>query len=127
VVVIYMLEFLPRHLKYLAKSAALMGFMSISQLVSAAQATLPVAFDVAAERIEPALESAGLTLMERADTERFALFFAEADNQQSITITVFALPKQLDRVTVTVNSAAPADISVNHQLMQAIRAEILRE
>ncbi len=122
-----MLEFHARRLKFLVKSTALIGFISIGQLAWAAQATLPVAFEIAAERIEPALESAGLTLLERADTERFALFFAEADNQQSITITVFALPKQLDRVTVTVNSAAPADVSVNHQLMQAIRAEILRE
>lgn len=122
-----MLECHPDRLKCLAKGMALICFVSLAQLATAAQATLPVAFNIAAERIEPALESAGLTLMERADTERFALFFAEADNQQSITITVFSLPEQLDRVTVTVNSAAPADVSVNEQLLQVIRTELLRE
>ena len=96
-----------------------------SHLASAAQAIVNRPFTGAADSIVRTLESSGLTIKERADTDRFVILYAERETQQSVAITLFALPEQNDRMTVTVNSASPADEHFDNQLLQSIRAQLL--
>lgn len=105
---------------------ALAGWMLLSsQLASAAQASVDRSFAGAADIVVSTLESSGITIKERADTDRFVILYAERESQQSVAITMFALPEQSDRMTITVNSASPADELFDAQLLQSIRAQLL--
>ncbi len=99
--------------------------MTSSHLASAAQASIDRPFIGAADIVVRTLESSAITIKERADTDRFVILYAEGEAQQSVAITLFALPQQSDRMTVTVNSASPADQHFDNQLLQAIRAKLL--
>lgn len=96
-----------------------------AEMASAAQASIERPFADAANHVVTALETAGLIIKERADTDRFAIVYAQGDAQQSVAITLFALPEQTDRITITVNSASPADEYFDHQMLQSIRTALL--
>ncbi|XOV83966.1 MAG: hypothetical protein ACFHXK_02390 [bacterium] len=102
-----------------------------SMPVSAAQASLSRPFEDAVDIVISVLESSGITIQERADTDRFVILYAQGDaqgeTQRSIAVTLFALPRQTDRMTLTVNSASPADEHFDHQLLQSIRARLLED
>ncbi len=95
------------------------------QMVSAAQANIDRPFTDAADLVVSALDTSGLIVTERADTDRFVILYAQGEAQQSVAITLFALPEQNDRITVTVNSASPADEHFDSQLLHAIRTALL--
>ena len=97
-----------------------------SQMTSAAQASVEHPFIDAADLIVSALDNSGLVVKERADTDRFVILYAQGEAQQSVAITLFALPEQTDRITITVNSASPADEHLDHQLLQSIRKALLK-
>ena len=105
----------------------LLGFLVLmsTQIAFAAQATLSRTFTGAADVVDNALMSSGMTVKERADTDRFVILYAEGVDQQSVAVTVFSLPDQTDRVTVTVNSASPADEHFDHQLLRSLQAQLL--
>jgi hypothetical protein len=96
-----------------------------SPLARAAQASIDRPFTGAADIVVSTLKSSGITIKERADTDRFVILYAERETQQSVAITLFALPQQSDRMTVTINSASPADEHFDNQLLQSIRAQLL--
>jgi hypothetical protein len=95
------------------------------QMASAAQASVERPFIDAADLVVSALNDSGLVVKERADTDRFVILYVQGEAQQSVAITLFALPEQTDRITVTVNSASPADEHLDSQLLQSIRSVLL--
>ena len=95
------------------------------QMASAAQASVERPFTDAADIVVSALDDSGLVIKERADTDRFVILYAQGEAQQSVAITLFALPEQTDRITITVNSASPADKHFDNQLLQTIRSALL--
>jgi|GEM_PF-3122837 len=96
-----------------------------SHLASAAQASVERPFIDAADLVVSALDDSGLVVKERADTDRFVILYVQGEAQQSVAITLFALPEQTDRITITVNSASPADEHLDNQLLQSIRSVLL--
>ena len=91
--------------------------------IEAAERTVNATFTDLVQNVERALESTDLILNEFAQTERFAIFYIDRPESGAVTVTVYTLPQQNGRTTLTVHSDSPQDSLFDRRLLQSFLSQ----
>jgi len=91
--------------------------------VEAAERTVNATFTDLVQNVERALESTDLILTEFAQTERFAIFYIDRPEAGAVTVTLYTLPQQNGRATLTVHSDSPQDPLFDRRLLQSLLSQ----
>ena len=86
----------------------------------AAQQTVTASFVTLMEEVEETLLSQGFAVEEQAQTDRFAIFYLTRDGGGGATVSLYMLPQQDTRVTITVNSDSPSDLLFDRNLLRQL-------
>ena len=99
-------------------SFLLCSFLLLSH-AQAAEQTVNAAFSDLVQNVEQTIESTDLVISEFAQTERFAIFYIDRPEEGAVTVTLYTLPQQSGRVTLTVHSDSPQDTLFDRRLLQS--------
>lgn len=104
----------------MAKAALVLLLFLIARSALAAEQTVTASFVTLFEEVEETLLSQGYAVEEQAQTDRFAIFYFTRDGGGGATVSLYTLPQQDTRVTVTVNSDSPADPLFDRNLLRQL-------
>ncbi len=85
-----------------------------------AEQTLTTSFTQLLDEVERTLEREGLALEQQARTDRFAIFYLRREGGGGATVSLYTLPQQDTRVTLTVNSDSPTDPMFERNLLRLL-------
>ena len=86
----------------------------------AAEQTVTASFTTLMEEVEEILLSQGVAVEEQAQTDRFAIFYLTRESGGGATVSLYMLPQQDTRVTITVHSDSPADPLFDRSLLRQL-------
>ncbi len=72
------------------------------------------------DAVEETLLGREISVLERAQTDRFALIYAAENNGSHITISVRQLPADPDRARISITSDSPANPNLDRALLNAL-------
>ena len=73
------------------------------------------------QQLETTLPQHGVTVLNQAATDRFALVYAKHDQGSAVTLTLRQLPKQPDRVDLSIVTDSPRSPELEQRLVQALQ------
>ena len=74
--------------------------------------------------VDTTLQARGISVLERAQTDRFALIYAREDDGSHLSISVRQLPADPDRARITIESDSPANPNLDRALLEALNASL---
>ena len=86
----------------------------------AAEQTLTASFAALLDAVEETLREQEIEILEQAETDRFAIFYLSRQGGGGATVSLYTLPQQDNRVTLTVNSDSPADPLFDRDLLRQL-------
>ncbi len=76
------------------------------------------------DAVEETLQARQIRVLERAQTDRFALLYATESDGSHITISVRQLPADPDRARISITSDSPANPNLDRALLNALSAAV---
>ena len=90
----------------------------------AAQSLLQASPERLLGMLEATLSAHQVTILEQAETDRFALIFARHENGGHVTITIRQMPADADRSRVGIRSDNPVNPNFDNTLLAALQAAL---
>jgi hypothetical protein len=92
-----------------------------SNTATAASETITASRGALLEDIETALQQSQVTIVEQAQTDRFAIIYATHDQSGShLTVTLAQTPLEETRISLTVASDSPQNEAFDVELLQVL-------